>query len=55
MDKSTLDIVANNLDKSDKWKVLCEELGCKFLIRTFTRVASPTRYLIAYLQVSKMP
>lgn len=51
LDKQTLNILVENLDKDNKWKNVCQKLNCPFLVGTFSNVASPTKCLLNYLEV----
>lgn len=53
LDQTTIDILAASLDANEKWKIVCKNLKCHFLVGTFSNVASPTRCLITYLEFEK--
>ncbi|KAK3915149.1 Nuclear factor NF-kappa-B p110 subunit [Frankliniella fusca] len=53
IDDATRTILIESLDKDKKWRVVCENLNCSFLKRTFASVPSPSRILLTYLEFEK--
>ncbi|KAE8751064.1 hypothetical protein FOCC_FOCC002149, partial [Frankliniella occidentalis] len=53
IDDATRSILIESLDRDNKWRVVCQNLNCSFLLRTFSSVASPSRILLTYLEFEK--